>query len=126
MDVLTPPGLYGGGFGAAASVGFGSGSSLDERVSKADVYNSPGWRRLQERAGQRPISQPREARNTVIDLDAVSSYVTGERVFHQKFGYGEIVAIEGDKLDVNFDSAGLKKIVARWVVPAHQATDVPF
>ena len=126
VDVLTPPGLYGGGFGAAASVGFGSGSSLEERVTKADVYNSPGWRRLRDRAGQRPMSQPREARNTVIDLDAVSSFVTGERVFHQKFGYGEIVAIEGDKLDVDFDSAGLKKIVARWVVPAHQATDVPF
>ena len=124
VEVLTPPGLYGGGFGAAANVGFGSG--LDERVAKADVYNSPGWRRLQERAATRPVSQPREARHTVIDLDAVSPYGRGDRVFHQKFGYGDVVAVEGDKLDIEFDHAGMKKIVARWIVPAHQVDDVPF
>ncbi len=123
VEVLTPPGLMGGGYGAAAGHGFSSG--LEDRVSRADVYNSPGWRRLQERT-TRPMAQPSEARNITIDATAVSTYVTGERVFHQKFGYGEIVGIEGDKLDVEFDHAGLKKIVARWVVPAHQADDVPF
>jgi DNA helicase-2/ATP-dependent DNA helicase PcrA len=81
---------------------------------------------LQERSAQRPLAQPTEARNVVIDATAVSAFVTGERVFHQKFGYGEIMAIEGDKLDIEFDHAGLKKIVARWVVPAHQVDDVPF
>jgi DNA helicase-2/ATP-dependent DNA helicase PcrA len=124
VEVLTPPGLMGGGYGAAA--GYGFQSNLEERVTKADVYNSPGWRRLQERSAQRPLAQPTEARNVVIDATAVSAYVTGERVFHQKFGYGEIIAIEGDKLDIEFDHAGLKKIVARWVVPAHQVDDVPF
>jgi DNA helicase-2/ATP-dependent DNA helicase PcrA len=124
VEVLTPPGLMGGGYGAAA--GYGFQSNLEERVTKADVYNSPGWRRLQERSAQRPLAQPTEARNVVIDATAVSAYVTGERVFHQKFGYGEIMAIEGDKLDIEFDHAGLKKIVARWVVPAHQVDDVPF
>ncbi len=123
VEVLTPPGLMGGGYGAAAGQGFSSG--LEDRVSRAVVYNSPGWRRLQERT-TRPMAQPSEARNITIDATAVSAYVTGERVFHQKFGYGEIVGIEGDKLDVEFDHAGLKKIVARWVVPAHQADDVPF
>jgi len=124
VEVLTPPGLMGGGYGAAA--GYGFSSNLEERVTKADVYNSPGWRRLQERSAQRPLAQPAEARNVVIDATATSAFVTGERVFHQKFGYGEIMAIEGDKLDIEFDHAGLKKIVARWVVPAHQVDDVPF
>ena len=124
VEVLTAPGLYGGGFGAAASVGFGS--SLEERVSKADVYNSPGWRRLQENSGARPMRQPQEARHVVIDLEAASPYVIGDRVFHQKFGYGEIMGIEGDKLDVEFDHAGSKKVVARWVIPADQVDDVPF
>ena len=123
VDVLTPPGLMGGGYGAAAGFGFASG--LEERVTRADVYNSPGWRRLQERSA-RPISQPTEARNITIDTTAVSAYVIGDRVFHQKFGYGEVMAIEGDKLDIEFDHAGSKKIVARWVVPAHQVDDVPF
>jgi len=123
VEVLTPPGLMGGGYGAAAGYGFASG--LEERVTKADVYNSPGWRRLQERAA-RPASQPASARNITIEATASSSYVLGDRVFHQKFGYGEIMGIEGDKLDIEFDHAGTKKIVARWVVPAHQVDDVPF
>ncbi|HMS96375.1 MAG TPA: UvrD-helicase domain-containing protein [Tabrizicola sp.] len=124
VEVLSAPGLYGGGYGAAAWVGFGSG--MEDRVSKADVYNSPGWRRMQENANTRQIRQPQEARHVVIDMEAVSPYVLGDRVFHQKFGYGEIMGIEGDKLDIEFDHAGSKKVVARWVIPADQADEVPF
>ena len=123
VDVLTPPGLYGGGFGAAAP-SFGAG--IEDRVSKADVYNSPGWRRMQDRGNQRSVNQPRKAAGIVIDAQALSAYGMGDRVFHQKFGYGAVIGIEGDKLDIEFDHAGAKKIVARWVVPAHQAEDVPF
>ena len=47
----------------------------------------------------------------------------GERVFHQKFGYGAILGIEGDKLEVEFDKAGVKKVVARFITGAE---DVPF
>ena len=127
VEVLTPPGLYGGGYGAAAP---SYGSSIEDRATKADVYNSPGWRRMQDRSLQsgagRSVSQPQEARNMVIDAVAVSDYGIGDRVFHQKFGYGEIMTIEGDKLDIEFDLAGSKKIVARYVVHAHQVDDVPF
>ncbi|MGV8984891.1 MAG: ATP-dependent helicase [Cypionkella sp.] len=121
---LTPPSLYGGGYGAAAPVSFGS--TIESRATKADVYNSPGWKRMQDRAGVRGMSQPREARGITIDAEAVSAYGIGDRVFHQKFGYGEVIEIEGDKLDIEFDHAGSKKIVARWVMPAHQVSDVPF
>jgi DNA helicase II / ATP-dependent DNA helicase PcrA len=124
VDVLTPPGLYGGGFGAAASVGFGS--AIEERATKADVYNSPGWRRLQERAATRPVSQPHEARHVTIDATAVSAYSRGDRVFHVKFGYGTVLGIEGDKLDIRFDKAGDKKIVARFVMDADTVDDVPL
>ena len=121
VDVLTPPGLYGGGYGAAAT----QSSTLEDRVSKADVYNSPGWRRLQEKT-TRPMGQPREAAGLVIDAVANAPYGIGDRVFHQKFGYGEVMAVEGDKLDIEFDLAGAKKIVARWVMSAQQVDDVPF
>ena len=121
VEVLTPPGLYGGGFGAAAP--YGAGSGLESRAADANVYNSPGWKRLQERSGQRPVSQPRESRNTVIDLQAVSAFETGQRVFHQKFGYGAVIGIEGDKLEIDFEKAGVKKVVARFV---HAENDVPF
>ncbi|MFD3191145.1 ATP-dependent helicase [Sedimentitalea sp. HM32M-2] len=124
VQVLTPPGLYGGGYGAAAVRGGSqSGSELADRAAESDGYNSPGWRRLQARAGQRGLSQPKEARNTVIDLDAVSSFTIGERVFHQKFGYGAITGIEGDKLEIAFEKAGRKKVVARFV---SASDDVPF
>ncbi|MFT4620106.1 MAG: DNA helicase-2/ATP-dependent DNA helicase PcrA [Dinoroseobacter sp.] len=123
VEVLTPPGLYGGGYGAAAPP---SESRLHERASDVDVYNSPGWKRMQARAATRPVSQPRETRNIVIDLDAVSSFALGDRVFHTKFGYGAVAGIEGDKLEIAFDKAGVKKLVAKFVVAAGNADDVPF
>ena len=45
-------------------------------------------------------------------------YAAGERVFHRKFGYGKIRAVDGDKLEVAFDKAGIKKIIDRFVQPA--------
>ena len=69
------------------------------------------------------MSQPRETRNTVIDMNAVSSFTVGERVFHQKFGYGAVQAIEGDKLEIAFEKAGTKKVVAKFV---NAADDIPF
>jgi len=47
-----------------------------------------------------------------------SAYKRGQRVFHDKFGYGEIRAVDGNKLDIAFDKAGLKKVMARFVAPA--------
>ena len=133
VEVLTPPGLYGGGYGAAGMAASASpaiagarGSDLHERAARADVYNSPGWRRMQARAAQRPVSQPRETRNMVIDAEAASAFAQGDRVFHRKFGYGEVVGLEGDKLEIAFDKAGSKKVVAKFLVPAAQAGDVPF
>lgn len=127
VEVLTPPGLYGGGYGAAGMASpatqMMAGSDLHQKAADANVYNSPGWRRLQARSQQRPVSQPTEARNTVIDATALSSYALGERVFHQKFGYGAVVGIEGDKLEIEFEKAGMKKVVARFICAAD---DVPF
>jgi DNA helicase II / ATP-dependent DNA helicase PcrA len=125
VEVLTPPGLYGGGFGAAAAQ-YGGAGSIEDRVSKADVYNSPGWRRMQDRAASRPIAQPREARGVVIDATALSAFTEGDRVFHKKFGYGIVVGIEGDKLEIDFSKAGLKKVVAGFIVDADDADEVPF
>ena len=121
VEVLTPPGLYGGSYGAAAPT-----PDIAERAARADVYNSPGWRRLQTRSQTRGMSQPAEARNMTIDLEAVSAFSVGDRVFHQKFGYGEVMGIEGDKLYIAFDKAGSKHVVAGFVVGADQADDVPF
>ncbi|WP_170581494.1 ATP-dependent helicase [Ruegeria arenilitoris] len=114
VEVLTPPGLYGGGQMSAG---------IETRAAQANVYNSPGWKRMQSRQGQYGMSQPRESRNTVIDATAVASFTLGERVFHQKFGYGGVVGIEGDKVEVEFDKAGTKKVVAQYL---SAKDDVPF
>ena len=133
VDVLTPPGLYGGGYGAAGMAATASpaaqdafGSNLHDKAASADVYNSPGWRRLQSRSQSRGMGQPAEARNMTIDATAVSAFTEGDRVFHQKFGYGEVMGIEGDKLVIEFDKAGSKHVVARFIVAAIDADDVPF
>ena len=120
VEVLTPPGLYGGGMAAQASPQAQTlgASDMWQRAAKADVYNSPGWRRMRSRSGERPARAPAEVKGMVIDMSAVSSHAEGDRVFHQKFGPGTVQAIEGDKLEVAFDKAGTKKVVARFVAAA--------
>jgi DNA helicase-2/ATP-dependent DNA helicase PcrA len=49
---------------------------------------------------------------------ASSTFSVGERVFHQKFGYGRILAIEDDRLDIAFDKAGEKRLLDRFVEKA--------
>ena len=125
VDVLTPPGLYGGNYGAAHETP--RGSVLEERAAQASTYNSPGWRRMNERRGRKGVGQPREARNLTIDAQALSAFEIGTRVFHQKFGYGEVMMVEGDKLTIEFDKAGEKRVVASFVTTAETAaSDVPF
>jgi DNA helicase-2/ATP-dependent DNA helicase PcrA len=41
--------------------------------------------------------------------------LVGKRVFHQKFGYGKITAIDGAKFEINFDKTGSKTIVKDFV-----------
>ena len=129
VEVLTPPGLHGhGGMAASASpvAAAMGGATLHEAAARADVYNSPGWKRLQTNTARPGLRQPTEARHMTIDAEAVSAFALGDRVFHQKFGYGAVVSVEGDKLGVSFDKAGSKHVVAGYLVAADRADDVPF
>jgi DNA helicase-2/ATP-dependent DNA helicase PcrA len=47
--------------------------------------------------------------------DTPSPFKVGDRVFHQKFGNGNIAAIEGNKLTIDFDKAGQKKVLDGFV-----------
>ncbi|MEM1343355.1 MAG: UvrD-helicase domain-containing protein [Pseudomonadota bacterium] len=127
VEVLTPPGLYGGVHGAAGSVaGSGVGtSSLESAAMDADSYNSPGWKRMAARRSHR-AQPPQEARPLTIDATAKPAFEIGTRVFHQKFGYGIVVEQEGDKTGVEFEKAGSKKVVAAYLSAAQRADDVPF
>jgi DNA helicase-2/ATP-dependent DNA helicase PcrA len=46
---------------------------------------------------------------------AASSFAIGERVFHQKFGNGNVTAVDGNKLTIRFDKAGEKRVVDSFV-----------
>ncbi|MBB1496960.1 ATP-dependent helicase [Paracoccus sp. MC1862] len=126
VEVLTPPGLYGGGFGAAAQVTgqpFAQ-STMHDRASRADVYNSPGWKRMQDRAAVRP--GPSHRPPIVIDAEPSARFAVGDRVCHQKFGTGSVMGIAEDTLTVEFP-AGFKTIKAAYVQPAGGTNgDVPF
>lgn len=41
--------------------------------------------------------------------------IIGQKVFHTKFGYGKILKVEGEKLDVDFEHTGVKKVLASFV-----------
>jgi len=110
VDILTPSGLYGGAsdFGA-------NNSTIDNEAFQADGYDSPGWRRLQKNKNQYALSQPSESKGIIIDSTSNQIYEVSERVFHQKFGYGTVLDIEGDKLQIEFEKAGSKRVVSKFV-----------
>ena len=99
-------------------------SRWDEAPTFGAGYSSPGWKRAQSfTAGSTP--RDRQARSTVIegtgrlvataDPKAGSKWARGERVFHQKFGYGAVRIIEGNKLLVDFEKAGEKRVIDSFV-----------
>jgi DNA helicase-2/ATP-dependent DNA helicase PcrA len=76
-----------------------------------------GWPGRRAAAGATIIEG--EARR--VEREAAQVYAPGARIFHQKFGYGTVAAAEGDKLDIEFDKAGSKKVLASFVMPADRA-----
>ena len=55
---------------------------------------------------------------TVVDDKPANGLRRGVRVFHQKFGYGKVIAVDGHKLEVAFEKAGTKKVMASFVEKA--------
>ncbi len=49
---------------------------------------------------------------------ATKKFARGARVFHDKFGYGTVTSVEDDKLNIEFDKAGSKRVIDRFVTDA--------
>jgi DNA helicase II / ATP-dependent DNA helicase PcrA len=49
------------------------------------------------------------------ELRRVGGFRAGDRVFHQKFGYGTVRAVEENKLTVAFEAAGEKRVMDAFV-----------
>jgi DNA helicase-2/ATP-dependent DNA helicase PcrA len=104
VEQQAEPGLYGSrpGLAEARRGSFGySAPWLDEErrglARRAGRMSDGGVRRGEELAADEPAFAP------------------GMRVFHDKFGYGRVVAAEGNKLTVAFDKAGEKKVIDAFV-----------
>ncbi|PID35487.1 MAG: DNA helicase II [Rhodobacterales bacterium] len=145
VEVLTAPGLSGGGMGRYET----SDSAAMQRAARADAYNSPGWKRMQARQERRAaakthgtsieglvqpaseyfadrLAQPGDAPGITIDATALSVL---DRVHHAKFGAGTVLRVDGEKVEVAFDTVGEKKIVARFLTRIAEKApedDVPF
>ena len=119
-----------GGFGMS---GYGP-SRFDEMASFGSSYRTPGWQRAQAnrarnaRSNEDPrkgFSEPRgsysrapptiEGELVARSTGEVSEYRVGDRVFHQKFGNGNVMAVDGNKLTITFDKAGEKRVVDSFV-----------
>ncbi len=122
VDAQSDTGYYG------ATPGMKDAKSRwDDAPSFGSGYSSPGWKRAQSfTSAQTP--RPAHARHTLIegegrlvataDPKAGSGWSKGDRVFHQKFGYGAVRVIEGNKLLVDFEKAGEKKVIDTFVEKA--------
>ena len=72
-----------------------------------------------------PLTARRPAASRVVEAweqparparqDAIA---VGSRVFHQKFGYGQVLAVDDDRLDIVFEKAGQKRLLDRFVKKA--------
>ncbi len=124
-----------GGIGTGSIPG-SKGSNLNEDSPRGG-YDTPGWRRAaasQSRGATRPPDiegrafragdndgRPLQRGKTPGDMLASSDPAAagglqlGQRIFHDKFGYGRITEIEGAKLTVAFEKAGVKKVVESFV-----------
>ena len=103
----------------------GSGRSSDARsgegarrssFSADDDTSSPSpWRAREERTPTRRLPLTIEGELVAKSTGTVSAFTLGDRVFHQKFGNGNVTAIDGNKLTIQFDRAGEKRVVDSFV-----------
>ena len=121
-----------------AASGTAYGGYAQSRFANMDSYgssyNTPGWQRAKARQssggggfGERPQKAwtPPPAQNArgprliegelIAKSTVVSGFSTGARVFHIKFGYGQIASVDGNKLTVDFDKAGRKMVLDSFV-----------
>jgi DNA helicase II / ATP-dependent DNA helicase PcrA len=78
----------------------------------------PGWQRASQGGRfNRDPARVIEAKASAVSLgnQGRTDLELGQRVFHGKFGYGKIVAQEGNKLEIEFEHAGLKKVLDSFV-----------
>ncbi|WP_432653701.1 ATP-dependent helicase [Sphingosinicella terrae] len=81
----------------------------------------PGWQRAAAGGGfERTPPRVIEARASAVSFGnpGRSDIAVGQRVFHQKFGYGQVAEVEGNKLEIDFEQSGRKRVIDSFVTVA--------
>jgi DNA helicase II / ATP-dependent DNA helicase PcrA len=100
-----------GGFGSDGNSGSGSGGGNGSfRDANSSYAAKPAGAAARSR-GPLTIEGELVAKST----GTTSAFRVGDRVFHQKFGNGRVIHVEGNKLTIDFDRAGEKKVVDSFV-----------
>lgn len=111
-EAIIDAGLYG-------SYPATSGFEDEAPTEWAAAGRGPGFQRMQSARGMSQDTGVIDGRAKVIkSLRSSSNIKRGIRIFHQKFGYGKVVDVDGNKLEVNFEKAGVKKVMDSFVEPA--------
>ena len=118
IEVEPMSSTYGG-----RGLGFG-GSRFDEMAPFSNSYATPGWRRAkqayEEGRGMRSAPHIIEGELVARETDGAGDFASGERVFHQKFGYGRVTRVDGNKLTIDFEKTGEKRVLDSFVERAAQ------
>jgi DNA helicase-2/ATP-dependent DNA helicase PcrA len=102
---------------------YGSWPSVNRDPGFVSRYDTPGWRRAEARQREWGESGSRGPRAPGPIFEGSvhgqgspsSSFHAGSRVFHNKFGPGAVIAVDGSKLTVDFDKAGRKLVMDSFV-----------
>jgi DNA helicase-2/ATP-dependent DNA helicase PcrA len=90
-----------------------SGSRSDTSGSRSDTFSAGDARGGFSRSKRGPMVI--EGELVAKSTGTVSEFSLDDRVFHQKFGYGHVVKVDGNKLTIAFEKAGEKKVVDSFV-----------
>jgi DNA helicase-2/ATP-dependent DNA helicase PcrA len=81
------------------------------------VTRGPGWQRAAAQTFDpvpRRIAEPSRSAASFAAKPR-SDLAVGARVFHDKFGYGTVTAQEGNKLEIDFENSGAKRVIDSFV-----------
>nr|WP_166940843.1 UvrD-helicase domain-containing protein [Sphingopyxis panaciterrae] len=84
------------------------------------MTRGPAWQRAvaQSSTITRAPAPSEKGPAASVGAKARSDLAIGMRVFHEKFGYGEIIDIDGNKLEVEFEQAGSKRVLDSFITLA--------
>ena len=106
-------GNFGGGRGGHAPSRFDDVSPSNAPFQS--TYQTPGWQRAQQQWKKDGFKKKPpvllEGELVASSTATQTTFAMDDRVFHQKFGYGRVTEIDGNKLTVEFEKAGAKRVV---------------